>query len=394
MFCRCENVWGEEPNTRTCPVCLAHPGTLPVPEPDGDRVGGQARPRARLRDRRALALPPQELLLSRPAEGLPDLPVRRPARLGRALRRARAGRRPRDRDRPRAPRGGRRQDRPRRRRRRADPRRRVLARRLQPRRHAARRDRRRARRPLGRGGAALPPAPAPDGRRARHLRRGDGEGIAALRRQRLRAPGRRGGLPHEDRAQEHELLQVRRRRDRGRGRAPDRDLRGRRRGRPADAPLRPAAGHDRAAPLEGGGARLPLLPRARPRGDRAARRAGRARPRRDRRAARRAHPPARAGGRLRPRLRPRHERPRRALRARARRRPPRRRQRAHEPARRGRGRPGDGGRRRARQADRRARDASRARRSSTRSPRAATPASRPSATSARRRSRTPPSSTR
>ncbi len=31
MFCRCENVWGEEPNMRTCPVCLAHPGTLPVP---------------------------------------------------------------------------------------------------------------------------------------------------------------------------------------------------------------------------------------------------------------------------------------------------------------------------------------------------------------------------
>ncbi|MDQ4019566.1 MAG: Asp-tRNA(Asn)/Glu-tRNA(Gln) amidotransferase subunit GatB [Actinomycetota bacterium] len=31
MFCRCENVWGEEPNTRTCPTCLAHPGALPVP---------------------------------------------------------------------------------------------------------------------------------------------------------------------------------------------------------------------------------------------------------------------------------------------------------------------------------------------------------------------------
>jgi aspartyl-tRNA(Asn)/glutamyl-tRNA(Gln) amidotransferase subunit B len=31
MFCRCENVWGEDANTRTCPVCLAHPGTLPVP---------------------------------------------------------------------------------------------------------------------------------------------------------------------------------------------------------------------------------------------------------------------------------------------------------------------------------------------------------------------------
>src|SRR3954453_9453090 len=31
MFCRCANVWGEPENTRTCPVCLAHPGTLPVP---------------------------------------------------------------------------------------------------------------------------------------------------------------------------------------------------------------------------------------------------------------------------------------------------------------------------------------------------------------------------
>lgn len=31
MFCRCANVWGEDPNTRTCPVCLAHPGALPVP---------------------------------------------------------------------------------------------------------------------------------------------------------------------------------------------------------------------------------------------------------------------------------------------------------------------------------------------------------------------------
>ena len=30
MFCRCANEWGAEPNTRTCPVCLAHPGALPV----------------------------------------------------------------------------------------------------------------------------------------------------------------------------------------------------------------------------------------------------------------------------------------------------------------------------------------------------------------------------
>ena len=31
MFCRCELEYGAEENSRTCPVCLAHPGTLPVP---------------------------------------------------------------------------------------------------------------------------------------------------------------------------------------------------------------------------------------------------------------------------------------------------------------------------------------------------------------------------
>src|SRR5579862_8630415 len=31
MFCRCENGFGREPNSQTCPVCLAFPGALPVP---------------------------------------------------------------------------------------------------------------------------------------------------------------------------------------------------------------------------------------------------------------------------------------------------------------------------------------------------------------------------
>ena len=31
MFCRCELEYGTAENTRTCPVCLAHPGALPVP---------------------------------------------------------------------------------------------------------------------------------------------------------------------------------------------------------------------------------------------------------------------------------------------------------------------------------------------------------------------------
>jgi aspartyl-tRNA(Asn)/glutamyl-tRNA(Gln) amidotransferase subunit B len=30
MFCGCELSFGEEPNTRTCPICLGHPGTLPT----------------------------------------------------------------------------------------------------------------------------------------------------------------------------------------------------------------------------------------------------------------------------------------------------------------------------------------------------------------------------
>jgi aspartyl-tRNA(Asn)/glutamyl-tRNA(Gln) amidotransferase subunit B len=31
MFCGCRNEFGAEPNTNTCPVCLGHPGSLPVP---------------------------------------------------------------------------------------------------------------------------------------------------------------------------------------------------------------------------------------------------------------------------------------------------------------------------------------------------------------------------
>src|SRR5690348_11183497 len=30
MFCRCTTGFGEPPNTRTSPVCRAHPGTLPA----------------------------------------------------------------------------------------------------------------------------------------------------------------------------------------------------------------------------------------------------------------------------------------------------------------------------------------------------------------------------
>src|SRR5438046_8927173 len=31
MFCACPNQFGAPPNTNVCPICLGHPGTLPVP---------------------------------------------------------------------------------------------------------------------------------------------------------------------------------------------------------------------------------------------------------------------------------------------------------------------------------------------------------------------------
>jgi aspartyl-tRNA(Asn)/glutamyl-tRNA(Gln) amidotransferase subunit B len=39
MFCSCELSFGQEPNTRTCPVCLAHPGVLPVTNAEAVHYG-------------------------------------------------------------------------------------------------------------------------------------------------------------------------------------------------------------------------------------------------------------------------------------------------------------------------------------------------------------------
>ena len=39
MFCGCELSFGDPPNTHTCPICLAHPGALPVTNVDAVRLG-------------------------------------------------------------------------------------------------------------------------------------------------------------------------------------------------------------------------------------------------------------------------------------------------------------------------------------------------------------------
>ena len=54
MFCGCRNEFGAEPNTLTCPVCLGHPGSLPVPNREaiarivkiGLALGSGSRPRS------------------------------------------------------------------------------------------------------------------------------------------------------------------------------------------------------------------------------------------------------------------------------------------------------------------------------------------------------------
>ncbi|CAA9318339.1 MAG: Aspartyl-tRNA(Asn) amidotransferase subunit B @ Glutamyl-tRNA(Gln) amidotransferase subunit B, partial [uncultured Frankineae bacterium] len=257
----------------------------------GDRVDDPHRAGAALRHRRLVPLRAQELLLPRHAEELPDLAVRRAAVHRRLPRRRRPGRGRHTRggagaDRAGPPRGGHRQVAARRRGDGPHPRRVALAGRLQPGRHPAGGDRhpagRRHRSPGGRGGARLRRRAARRPARARGVGRAHGAGVPALRRQRLAQPPG-PALGHAVGDQERQLPAVGRARRPFRGRAPGRPPARRRADRAGDAAL--PRGHRAvdAGALEGGGDRLPLLPRARPRarragsglGGRAARRAAR-----------------------------------------------------------------------------------------------------------------------
>ena len=227
-------------------------------------MDAQARARARVRHRRPRALfHRKHYPYPGPAEGLPDLPVRRAAVRRGPLRRPGPGRRRRGRDRARASRGGRGEDDPRRRRDRAHRRRGALERRLQPRRHAARRDRDAARtsaRPSRRSASS-----SSCGRRssssASPTRRWRRASCAPTRT----SPCGRWGRPGIRTRTELKNMNSFNHIARGIEAEVRRQIAAvgvRRRGRPADARLRGQVGHGHRRAGEGGGGRLPLLPRA------------------------------------------------------------------------------------------------------------------------------------
>ena len=191
MFCRCEIAYGELREHANVPGLPRVPRAPARAEREGDRVDGQARPRARLRDRRARDLPPQELLLpghrrrrtrspsttsrcawtgawSSRSDGDKEVGIVRAHLEEDAAKNVHVGG--------------------------AEGRISGASATLvdfNRGRHAAGRDRHAAGHPLGGRGAPFPAAAPPDRRRARDLRCRDGEGLASLRRQRLRSRGRR-----------------------------------------------------------------------------------------------------------------------------------------------------------------------------------------------------------
>ncbi len=124
-------------------------------------------------------------------------------------------------------------------------------------RHRARRPVRGAGAPLRRGAAAAAPGD-------RRVRCGHGARPDARRGERLAPAARDGAVRDAGRGQEHELVPLRRAGDRVRDRAPGRGARRRRDAHPGDARLGREPRRDVRDALQGGLARLPLLPGAGP----------------------------------------------------------------------------------------------------------------------------------
>ena len=205
-------------------------------EQGGREAHRDERPHARRGDQQARDLRPKELLLPRHGEGLPDLRERKSPLHRRRRGDHEGGRHEEARPhQPHPPRRGRRED---------QPLRHDLRRRLQPGRHAAHGDRRRARPRGRRRGDRLPDGPQGDSRLRGRLRLQPRRGQHALRRQHLDPPRRLPDARNQGRDQEHELLQRHPRRARIRGAPPARLRRAGRPHRAGDAPLGPRGAGD------------------------------------------------------------------------------------------------------------------------------------------------------
>ena len=257
MFCGCELSFGEPPNTRTCPVCLGLPGSLPVANARavhfglmiGLALGSELAPRS---------------IFHRKNYFYPDLPkgyqisqYDEPLCLGGQLGEVRIHRVHLEEDAAKLTHVG-----------------------ESGRIHgsdASVVDFNRGGTPLAEivtepdlrtaeQAERVAAAAAHDAAPARRERREHGGGLAALRREHLAAPDRHEHARREDRAEEHELLPLHRTRHPGGDRAPAQgSSKAGERSTQETLHFDPALGRDHLAALQGGGARLPLLPRARPR---------------------------------------------------------------------------------------------------------------------------------
>src|SRR4030095_4955748 len=142
----------------------------------------------------------------------------------------------------------------------------VQQRRLQPGRRAADGDRLEARPPEPGRGGRLSQGRARDPGLPPRLRRQHGRGLDALRRQQRPAAGRTGGVRHQGRDQEHQLVPQRARRARLRDPSADPGARDRRPHRAGDAALGSGPGGDGLHAIQGVRARPTVPPRARPAG--------------------------------------------------------------------------------------------------------------------------------
>ena len=77
MFCSCKNEFGAVPNTNTCPICLGHPGTLPLINKEAVRYAIKAGLALDCKIIESMKMDRKKIFLSRPCKGIPNHTTRR-----------------------------------------------------------------------------------------------------------------------------------------------------------------------------------------------------------------------------------------------------------------------------------------------------------------------------